>query len=251
MHLADSSSTLEYGDIFLERGRQYHSAMARFPRARDREFSQLFSRFPLGEGENIVDVPSGGGYLSDFLAREKGHKSIRVTELEFSPGFSGQSQVVEPYGAWPLRLESADRIISLASSHHIADLDRLLNNFGVYVRPGGLVHIADVSPDGGIASFLDVFVDRHTTTGHRGIYRQFERLEWPDWLDVIRIETRSCPWRFDSSEQLVAFCHGLFGLGKDAWPHLESTLEELVGIRSANGGVELDWELSYMDAMKV
>lgn len=58
-----------YEDIFKERARQYHYAMATYPNARNEEFVALFKGLaPFSENENIADLPSGGGYLSQYLS---------------------------------------------------------------------------------------------------------------------------------------------------------------------------------------
>jgi len=248
VNLSDSALAAEYDAIFDQRGSLYHQAMARAPRARDAEFAQLFAHCPLVANERLIDVPSGGGYLSQFLQRSMPGTPVQVVNLEFSPGFGPTPQVVDPYGAWPLDPDCADRVICLAATHHIQHLDKLLDNVRCVLRPGGLLHIADVRPDSGIATFLDTFVDRHTSTGHRGNYRSFERLAWPSWLEMIDVQTRPCAWRFETARQMLLFCHGLFGLGQDGFDGLEEALRCHVGVHESESGVELLWELSYYEA---
>ena len=248
MNLTDFEQAVEYADIFQQRGHLYHAAMAFAPRARDAEFAQLFSKSRCSSSERIIDVPSGGGYLQNFLDRALGPRAVEVTPLEFSADFSSSPIVVDPYAEWPLERHAADRVICLAASHHVADLPSLLETIRLYIRKGGLIQVADVSPYSGIASFLDSFVDRHTATGHKGFYRDFGVFPWPEWLDVLSTETRACPWIFDSEMQLLRFCHGLFGLSESARPLLRDALMDNVGIETTERGVELRWELSYFEA---
>jgi SAM-dependent methyltransferase len=248
VNLSDSSLAAEYDAIFDQRGSLYHQAMARAPRARDAEFAQLFIHCPLAAHERLIDVPSGGGYLGQFLQRSRPDTPIDVVNLEFSPGFGPTPQIVDPYGTWPLDRWCSDRVVCLAATHHIQLLEKLLDNVRQVLRHGGLLHVADVRPDSGIATFLDTFVDRHTSTGHRGNYRDFERLSWPSWLEILSVQTRPCAWRFDTIRQMLLFCHSLFGLGQEAFDGLEEALRSRVGVRESETGVELLWELSYCDA---
>lgn len=230
----------EYADIFSERGYLYNAAMALAKTARDREFSQLFSKHSFVDGERIIDAPSGGAYLQDFLKRTLPGRPVEIINLEFTPGFSDRPELVNPYGTWPVMPQWADRSICLAASHHIQNLERLLNNFYEHTRPGGSIHLADVKPGGGISKFLDGFVNEHTSTGHRGIYRSFHNFEWPSWMKIECIETRPCPWRFHSKQQMLDFCHKLFGLNQSAKPKLYGTLEELVGITEKDNKIMLN-----------
>lgn len=253
MNLGETNAA-DYAAIFQERGSQYHAAMSLAPKARDAEFRQLFARYPWQQDERIIDAPSGGAYLQDFLQRSaaasKQAMMNRMANLEFTPGFSARPLIVDPYGPWPINTDWADRSICLAASHHITDLQRLLANFEQHTRPGGLVQLADVEPGSGIATFLDTFVDAHTSTGHRGVYRRFEDFSWPTWLTIQCIETRQCAWRFQSEDQLLMFCHGLFGLEPSAKPLIRQALAEHVGISTSSEGVQLQWQLVYVDGIK-
>lgn len=248
MNLSDSALAAEYGAIFDRRGSLYHQAMARAPRARDSEFAQLFARCPLTAHERLIDVPSGGGYLGQFLQRSQPDTRVQLVNLDFSPGFGPTPQIVDPYGVWPLERGWADRVVCLAATHHIQHLEKLLDNMRQVLHPGGLLHVADVRPDSGMVTFLDTFVDRHTSTGHRGSYRNFERLSWPSWLEILAVKTRPCAWHFNTLQQMLLFCHSLFGLDQEGFDGLEEVLRSRVGVRESESGVELLWELSYCDA---
>lgn len=139
-------------------------------------------------------------------------------------------------------------MVCLAATHNIQHLEKLLDNVRQVLRPGGLLHVADVRPHSGIATFLNTFVDRHTSTGHRGSYHDYERLRWPSWLEILTVQTRHCAWRFGTVWQMLLFCHSLFGLGQEGLDGLEEALRSHVGVRESEAGVELLWELSYCDA---
>lgn len=250
MNLLDNGNPTEYADIFVKRGHLYNAAMASAKTARDFEFKQLFSKHACGDKERIIDAPSGGAYLQDFLQRTLPSREVEMINLEFTPGFSNTPELVTPYNAWPIRPQWADRSICLAASHHIQNLEELLNNFYHHTRPGGLIHLADVVPNSGISEFLDGFVNQHTSTGHRGIYRSFQEYNWPSWMEIQCIEIRPCPWIFCSEEQMLEFCYKLFGLNHSAKSTLCSTLNKLVGLSKQDNEITLNWQLAYLDAVR-
>ena len=58
---------MNYEDIFRERGGAYGHAMRRWPDASREEFLQPLQWAGLTDGEKVVDVPAGGGYLRRYL----------------------------------------------------------------------------------------------------------------------------------------------------------------------------------------
>lgn len=250
MNLTDNAIPAEYADIFTQRGHLYNAAMASAKTARDLEFRQLFYRHPCVAGERIIDAPSGGAYLQNFLQRTQPELAVEMMNLEFTHGFSDKPNIVDPYGAWPISPQWADRAICLAASHHVKSLEELLNNFCKHTRSGGFIHVADVETNGGIAELLDGFVNEHTSTGHRGIYRSFHEFKWPSWMEIECVEIRPCPWVFCSEETMLDFCLKLFGVHQSAKPKLYNTLDTLVGITTQSNHVALEWQLVYVDAVR-
>jgi SAM-dependent methyltransferase len=244
---------IDYASVFTVRGRSYQAAMRRWPDARAQEFRQLFQNYSIQPGERLLDVPAGGGYLTRFCP-----PGIRVDSLEFSEAFldspnasdtqgdgGDRPTVVDPLGPWPVA--PADRVICLAALHHIDPLEPFLERLAAAVRPGGLVHLADVGLGSPIAAFLDGFVDAWTPGGHRGHYRDWSRQRWPAALQPLQVEERSCPWRFRSEEDMEAFSRLLFALRGDPPGALRAALAERVGWRGDSAGVELAWRLTAVD----
>ena len=199
----------------------------------------------------ILDVPSGGGYLShslDFIM--PGH-GCAVTQLEFSSGFSRHPTVVDPCKPWPLSRHSYDRIVCLASTHHLENWSTLLTNMQECLRLGCWLHLGDVPKGSGIATFLDDFVGFHVSTGNEGIYRNYSCCEWPDEFELVNVHLRPCPWRFEQIEDCIQFCLCLFGLESSARNGLESALRRWVGLSEASSGIVLHWELQFADLRRL
>ena len=247
MNVSDPLIAHEYGEIFDRRGSLYHDAMVSCPMARDAEFSSLFVKVPLKAGECLVDVPSGGGYLEAFLKRKMPGTTHSVHNFELTSGFGAKSTVVSLDSPWPMPAKSADRVVCLAAVHHIQDLSPLYSNVESALKSGGVFHLADVAPGSGVQAFLETFVDSHTPGGHRGFYRDFFAQVVPPRFDLLDVSRRACPWAFESVDQMLGFCAGLFGLQTCSKAELEVALRECIGVNDHSSGVSLSWELVYLD----
>ncbi|HEY7688332.1 MAG TPA: methyltransferase domain-containing protein, partial [Dongiaceae bacterium] len=138
----------EYVDIFRLRGHPYHAAMLAQPHARDAEFDALFAANPLRDGERILDIPAGGGYLGRHLGDR-----AQVQARELSHGFSEGIEVVSPDELPGLR--GFDRAVCLAALHHFDDAIGFLAQLRGTLAPGGLLHVADVAAGSPLCDFLD------------------------------------------------------------------------------------------------
>ena len=230
----------EYAEIFRQRGHPYHDAMTRFPLARAEEFSGLFTRLPLGNGERILDIPAGGGYLAKHL----GDRAL-VTSLEITHGFSDEAVVVQLEDL--ARFSGFDRAVCLAALHHFDQPMTMLSHLAQTLRPGGSLHVADICAGSPLCEFLDGFVGRYNQTGHQGRYLRADAADYRDLGRVARCEEVGCAWSFDDETSLLAFCSRLFGLVECPPSALRTALHDLVGVRADSRGVVLEWRLLYID----
>mgnify|MGYP001818105169 CR=1 FL=1 len=76
------AARIEYGDIFDQRGQLYHEAMRSYPECRSQEFMSVIAMADIKAGMTVVDVPSGGAYLADYL------DGARFIGLETSRAFA-------------------------------------------------------------------------------------------------------------------------------------------------------------------
>lgn len=232
--------TREYTEIFALRGHSYDAAMRTSPRARDLEFRNLFLHAPARNHEIVLDVPSLGGYLAAACPGLG-----KVFSLDFAPPLQSGVQHVDPTGSWPVPL--ADRMVCLAASHHIEDLEGFLVNASRHLRQGARIHLADVERGSPIGTFLDDFVGRYTPTGHRGIYRDFNAINYPSPLVLQRVQLHSCPWRFGDAREMVDFCRKLFFLQDVSDGKIHDQLVEIIGVEKADGYLWLQWRLAYVE----
>jgi hypothetical protein len=116
-----------------------------------------------------------------------------------------------------------------------------------HVRPGGWLHVAEVGAGSRVGEFLNGFVDRHNPMGHRGTFLPTRRAAYPAHWNLARLEPVSCAWRFDSPATMTRFCQLMFGLEAGCEDALLEALGKIVGVTSDPRGVELAWELLYLD----
>lgn len=227
-------TTTDYESIFRHRGASYHKAMVEYPGVRSQEFQRLFQRFPLRDEETLIDCPALGGYLQSNVPER-----VRVTSLDYCP----QSSTVLDYNRIQNLSEKVDRAVCLAASHHIGDLYTFLDTLESKVKPGGIIHLADVTADSPIRLFLDDFVGQWTSTGHSGIWREFQNL-----FPKEAVEVRQTPWIFHSEVQMVGFCRLLFGLdlGPTDYQILDA-LDRHVGVDTGERFYRVNWRLTYVD----
>lgn len=234
---------MDYSAIFERRGHEYHLAMQLARDARRREFELLFEAQPLDSGETLFDIPSGGGYLTDYISA-----NVSVKGFEFSQGFASENPAVSLLHMdqqWPIGL--ADRVVSLAGLHHNEAPLEVIARLKSHVKPGGWLHVADVAAGSRVGVFLNGFVDTANPMGHKGVFLPNDRSAYsPDWK-ITRLEIGQCPWFFQSPCEMLRFCKRMFGLRADCDAGLLTALQETVGFEQIENGLKLNWELLYMD----
>lgn len=231
---------MEYNNIFRHRGQAYDLAMNKYPNVRDKEFYSLFSRLPIQKTETILDVPSLGGYLKKYCLQD-----TTVLSLDFSQSINN-IPIVSPYEIW--NIPNIDRVVCLASIHHIQNLDLFLENLSLNIKNGGLLHLADVSVDSNIAIFLDEFVGKYTSTGeHKGSYYDWNNIQFPKNLSIMSINDIECPWTFQSEDSMIDYCKLLFDLRNISDQDLLHGLQKYVGYTDINNSIYLNWHLTYID----
>ena len=243
--LIPNTGATRYEDIFRLRGSLYHQAMELYPDARADEFHSVINQAHITPGVTVVDVPSGGGYISRYL------DDVNLIGLEVTPVFAqlaaARQQNVVLYGDdhYPLRDAAVDRVLSIAGLHHVRNKVPVFSEMCRIVKPSGRAVIADVAEDSAVRRFLDEFVDRYSETGHSGWY----------FNDHTRSELRAAGfclqedrllnyrWSAPDIDQLADFCRLLFGLVRADVGTVAAGIRDYLDIRSVDGRVGMQWQL--------
>jgi len=238
-----------YQDIFAVRGQSYHTAMLLFPHARDQEFLRVFDQVDMNTVKQVLDLPSGGGYLKSFLP-----DAAELDCIDPCAEFRNAEVKTVTLENLDLPVGKYDLIVNLAALHHVENQRALLTAMLDSLNPGGYLVVGDVTADTGIANFLDNFAGSYNQTGHEG---NFLPLSPPDFLlayngaELLEYRQKDCPWVFANLDELLDFCRLLFGLVSVEDNILRAALDDYVGIQyEPEGTVKLDWQLTYLTLRK-
>jgi SAM-dependent methyltransferase len=241
-----------YKDIFNLRGNYYHQAMEKYPFARKEEFKHVIDLADIADNNVVCDVPSGGGYLNQFI-----HQSVSIISVETSSEFMSfcnhtKKILCDSITNIPLASSSIDRIISLAALHHVSDKKLFYRESSRLLVPDGILCIADVMEETGVAKFLNIFVDKYNSMGHYGEF--FDKTSKKDLLscdfDVLYSSPIDFVWEFDSSEDMVEFCRLLFYINLGSNEQILEAIEEYLGYQIINNRYFMNWELYFIKARK-
>lgn len=245
----------DYKDIFNQRGQAYHQAMSEFPAARDEEFREILRLADPRPGQTLCDAPSGGGYLPRYLPCQ----DYELIALETSDAFHRLCQANG--GCRALRTElhridlpdaSVDGVISLAGLHHLHDRAAFFGEACRILVKGGSCCVADVAAGSRVDRFLNVFVDRWNSMGHRGDFfgpGATQELEAVGFR-VVAHYTRRYPWRFRNPGEMVRYVSLLFGLDRAGPGDVLRGIDEFLGYRRVGDECLMDWELLFMKGVK-
>ena len=242
----------KYADTFEQRGHPYDQAMQRFPDSRNQEFERLFDDIRLEAVQDVLDLPSGGGYLARHLPDH-----CQLSSADPSQPFR-TSDAIHSIDLECLDLpeKAYDLVVSLAALHHIDNKQGFLRSLIRALRPGGYCCFADVARGSGISQFLDQFAGAYNGTGHKGDYLDVDQpypgLHQQEGAKLINHSVKPCPWLFDSESAMATFARLLFGLSHVTDEQVVSALKRYVGfdIDPKTGQIQLNWELLYITVQK-
>jgi SAM-dependent methyltransferase len=244
-----------YKDIFNQRGLYYHQAMVEYPYAREEEFYHTINLAEIKEGNIVCDVPSGGGYLNNFLKDE-----AKIISVETSAEFLrhcknknvGETIICNSLNEIPLEAESVDRVISLAALHHESNKKDFYQESLRLLKNDGLVCLADVMEGTGVSKFLNIFVNEYNSMGHKGEFFNEDTKKDLESIgfDISYASSVSFDWKFDSLKDMVNFCKLLFYIDRADDMQILHGIEKYLEYEKIGNRYYLNWELYFLVARK-
>jgi SAM-dependent methyltransferase len=243
-----------YEEIFEKRGDLYHKAMMLYPQARREEFNNIIDIANIRDGDLICDIPSGGGYMKNFI-----NKRIEIISIETSQAFAKSCKantasdvILTNLDRVAIKSNSVDRVLSLAGLHHIEDKLSFYSESHRILKSKGKLLIADARQDAMVSTFLDVFVNEHNSMGHRGAYlNENTQGEIENCgFDVVYSSSLKYHWRFSSLDDMLTYFQLLFGIDKGTHDQILHGITRYLGYIIIKKEYCVNWELSFYKAIK-
>ncbi|MBI4145669.1 methyltransferase domain-containing protein [Candidatus Woesearchaeota archaeon] len=250
----------------------YREANGRFPHVRLAEMKETLKRANVHQGETVLEVGTGNGYLTFPLASAAGwkgkiltfdttHKNLaammlrNIDALQIIPIPQSTSYL------FPVPEGHADAIVTLATFHHYDERStgttgrmKALREFYRMLKPGGRLVIADPAKGTPTQRYFDA-VDTPVHCHPRGHPHDFVAKE--EMLTLCKnagfkdaqFEVVETPWVFNDEEEAKTFIHQLH--------NSQCTPEESLALAKKHlnyeltaEGVKLGWSLFYLVAKK-
>jgi hypothetical protein len=205
---------MDYSTSFTNRSHSYLNAMKLYNNALDEEFITTINHLQLKKNDVLLNVFAGGIPIDKYINNE-----LNITYLAFDThkDFIVDSIRQFTFDNIPLESNSVNKIICLATLHHlnIHERDMLYSEFYRILLKGGMLVIADVICDSSQAKWLNEFVDKYNSNGHKGLFFTVNdsKLIEKNGFDIDTSPiVENYNWNFQDDKSVVTFCRMLFGL---------------------------------------
>lgn len=249
-----NNSNFNYREIFNQRGNDYHQAMLQFPHTRKAEFEAIIDVAQLNENDLVFDFPSGGGYLTNFIKPDVVVLSGETSKVfaHCKNGKRNEEIFLCHFDTFPIKSNSIDKVISLAGVHHQKEKRLLYKEANRILKPGGIFCIADVEQGSNVALFLDTWVNRFSSQGHKGFFLNDSSAKdiKNSQFDITFNESINYYWQFDSLSDMTTYCKLLFGMDKAKAHDVLLGIEKYLGYTQRSDLYLLPWQLLFIKAIK-
>jgi SAM-dependent methyltransferase len=241
---------MEYQEAFKNREGKYEYAVSKYTKVLKREFEIAVEVLDLKHYHSVVNIPAGGIPIDNYI-----DPSLDIQYLPFEPLREEQYKDIRhcDFTDIPLEDDSVDRILSLASFHHVQEKRiETLKELRRILKKGGQLVIGDVVCGSRQDNWLNVFVNTYNSNGHQGKFLEESEANVLEQLG-FKVETfvYTYDWIFDNDNNAIDFVKNLFGLDKlqsnnnDSF--LLNALKEILGYEDN----KFEWCLMYFRCTKV
>lgn len=261
-----------------KRWEKFRIANSKFPHVRRIEFTKQLEKTSPQNGEIILEIGTGSGYLTFELAGKVGKSGKIITydyhkqNLDFVNRVNRERfpiVTVHQSSDYSIKLpdESIDKVSTIASLHHydnrsrnsgIRGRQKIIGELYRVLRKGGKLIISDIADGTPPQRYFDEAIDNPECPaychphGHPHDFlneKIIKDLCKKAGFDVVSFAIESTPWLFDNEQQAKAFLHTLHNA---RCSHDESlnVAKKYLSYAEINGKFRLGWQLFYLVAYK-
>lgn len=237
----------DYRQLFQSRANDYHFAMQKYPDARNNEFDSLISSVDFSNVKEVLDIPSGGGYLKRYIPNHVNLKSV-----DFSEGFINDSIALVSPDKLPFESDSFDVAFSLSGMHHLENVPLFVEECLRIIKNDGSFVFADVEKGSKVDYFLNKFVNEYNSLGHDGnFFFKDYFMEYPAVQSkLINCQLNNYPFVFNDLNDMIHFFKLFFGLDKASDAIVLEGVRDILGINKTNNNIEVNWGLIQFQLKK-
>jgi SAM-dependent methyltransferase len=242
---------MDYDKTFEKRGSAYKYAIETYPHVLENEFKTAIEMCKVKSSDIILNIPAACIPLNKYFT-VKPHKYI---EYETNDNFATLLSVKTcKLNKIPEIDNSIDTVISLASLHHTNNTEReefYSECYRVLKSDTGKLIIGDVIENSKESIWLNVFVNKYNSLGHKGnFWKESDKniLELKGYS--VNMKYTEYTWNFNSENELVDFCKNLFGLDLASAEEILLGINTILDPETINGKIYVRWNLIYFIAIK-
>lgn len=230
----------DYRVIFQKRANDYHFAMQEYENTRANEFNSLISSIDFSTITEVLDIPSGGGYLKNYLPEH-----VNATFTDFSEGFTNENIKLVSPEKLPFESNFFDVIFSLSGMHHLNNVPQFIEECLRVINDDGHIIFADVKKGTDVDIFLNSFVNEYNSLGHKGdffcedYFKKHPNIE----SKIINCQYNEYPFIFKNEKEMIHFFKLFFGLDKATDSTIYNGVNDILGIKKTSKGLEVNWGL--------
>ena len=210
---------MDYIQSFKERYKKYLYAVDTYPNVMENEFKIASEMMQIENNNVILNIPAAGTDLKKYIYEEENENKNNIIyhEFETSPEFSTLGYKLCSYDNIPLENNPVDRIIVLASFHHVSleERPKIYREFKRIMKDNNsLLVIGDVIKDSKQDKWLNEFVNKWNSRGHKGIFFDLSSSYDKNLLEKegfsVEIQKKKYTWEFSNENEMVDFVINLF-----------------------------------------
>lgn len=202
---------MEYEQLFSKRAESYLSAIETYPTVLANEYLTAIQVCNLQPGQTLLTIPSSCEKVENYIPSELNIQHIAFETNKELAKLTGKTYCT--FNSIPQDNNTIDTILSLATLHHCTHEERLSFYKEVLrvLKPGGQLIIGDVLKDSDQDKWLNNFVNKHNSLGHKGLFWSNDDIGLIQSCGFsVKTTIKEYTWNFSDKASMYDFVRKLF-----------------------------------------